>query len=72
MTSLTSDIFVIGMCSDSLGGRASKNDPSAATSSKNPQNMVRIPVIVADRLLQPFHTFELGGNVYPLTAERIE
>ena len=50
----------------------SKNDPSAATSSKNPQNMVRIPIIVADRLLQPFHTFELGGNVYPLTAERIE
>jgi hypothetical protein len=50
----------------------SRNDPSAATSSKNPQNMVRIPIIVADRLLQPFHTFELGGNVYPLTAERIE
>jgi len=49
-----------------------KNDPSAATTSKNPQNMVRIPIIVADRMLQPFHTFELGGNVYPLTAERIE
>jgi hypothetical protein len=49
-----------------------RNDPAAATASKNPQNMVRIPIIVADRLLQPFHTFELGGNVYPLTAERIE
>jgi hypothetical protein len=49
-----------------------KNDPTAATASKNPQNMVRIPIIVADRLLQPFHTFELAGNVYPLTAERIE
>jgi hypothetical protein len=49
-----------------------KNDPMAATASKNPQNMVRIPIIVADRLLQPFHTFELSGNVYPLTAERIE
>jgi hypothetical protein len=49
-----------------------KNDPTAATASKNPQNMVRIPIIVADRLLQPFHTFELSGNVYPLTAERIE
>lgn len=49
-----------------------KNDPAAATASKNPQNMVRIPIIVADRQLQPFHTFELGGNVYPLTAERIE
>jgi hypothetical protein len=49
-----------------------RNDPAAATTSKNPQNMVRIPIIVADRLLQPFHTFELSGNVYPLTAERIE
>lgn len=49
-----------------------RNDPSAATSAKNPQNMVRIPIIVADRLLQPFHTFELGGNVYPLTSDRIE
>jgi hypothetical protein len=49
-----------------------RNDPAAATASKNPQNMVRIPIIVADRQLQPFHTFELGGNVYPLTADRIE
>jgi hypothetical protein len=49
-----------------------KNDPAAATESKNPQNMVKIPVIIADRQLQPFHTFELGGNVYPLTSERIE
>lgn len=49
-----------------------KNDPAAATASKNPQNLVRIPIIVADRQLQPFHTFELGGNVYPLTAERVQ
>jgi len=49
-----------------------KNDPAAATASKNPQNIVRIPIIVADRQLQPFHTFELGGNVYPLTAERVQ
>jgi hypothetical protein len=49
-----------------------KNDPAAATESKNPQNMIKIPVIIADRQLQPFHTFELGGNVYPLTSERVE
>ena len=49
-----------------------KNDPAAATESKNPQNMIKIPVIIADRQLQPFHTFELSGNVYPLTSERIE
>lgn len=35
-------------------------------------NRLRIPIIVADRRLQPFHTFELGGTVYPLTAERVK
>lgn len=35
-------------------------------------NRLRIPIIVADRRLQPFHTFELGGTVYPLTAVRVK
>lgn len=48
-----------------------RNDPMAAAGSKNPQNMVRIPIIITDRLLQPFHTFELSGNNYPLTADRV-
>lgn len=36
------------------------------------KNRMRIPLIVEDRELQPFHTFELGGSVYPLTPERVE
>ena len=35
-------------------------------------NKIRVPVIVADRLLQPFHVFEVGGKTYPLTQERVE
>ena len=35
-------------------------------------NRIRIPIIISDRQLQPFHTFELGGNVYPLTQARLE
>ena len=35
-------------------------------------NRIRVPIIIQDRKLQPFHTFELGGGHYPLTAERIE
>jgi len=50
----------------------SKNDPRAATESKNTENIIRIPLIVADRLLQPFHTFEIGGQIHPVTAERID
>lgn len=37
-----------------------------------PQNRIRIPLIITDRQLQPFHVFELGGACYPLTKERIE
>lgn len=37
-----------------------------------PTNKLRVPVIVADRMLQPFHVFEIGGKVYPLTQERVE
>lgn len=35
-------------------------------------NKVRIPIIVSDRQLQPFHTFELGKKQYPLTKNRVE
>jgi hypothetical protein len=37
-----------------------------------PHTLVRIPLIVQERQLQPFHTFELGGTIYPLTQERVE
>lgn len=37
-----------------------------------PTNKLRVPVIVADRMLQPFHVFEIGGKVYPLTQDRVE
>jgi hypothetical protein len=48
-----------------------KSDPAAATESKNPENSLRIPIIIADRQLQPFHVFEVAGTAYPLTAERV-
>lgn len=50
----------------------SKSDPRVSTESKNVENGIRIPLIVADRQLQPFHTFELKGQVRPLTPERVE
>lgn len=50
----------------------SKSDPAAATESKNPENMLRIPIIISDRQLQPFHVFEVSGTAYPLTAERVQ
>jgi|SaaInlStandDraft_5_1057022.scaffolds.fasta_scaffold00033_53 hypothetical protein len=49
-----------------------KSDPAAATESKNPENMLRIPIIISDRQLQPFHVFEVAGNAFPLTAERVQ
>lgn len=49
-----------------------KSDPAAATESKNPENMLRIPIIISDRQLQPFHVFEAAGSAYPLTAERVQ
>jgi hypothetical protein len=49
-----------------------KSDPRVAAESKNPENSIRIPLIVADRQLQPFHTFELKGQVMPLTSDRVE
>jgi len=48
-----------------------KNDPSAAIPTINPSNHIRIPLIVADRQLQPFHTFELAGEIYPLSPSRV-
>lgn len=50
----------------------SKSDPRVSTPSKNVENGIRIPIIVADRQLQPFHTFELNGQVFPLTPDRVE
>jgi len=44
----------------------------AAEELGKPTNKIRVPVIVADRLLQPFHVFEVGGKTYPLTQERVE
>lgn len=35
-------------------------------------NAMKIPVIIADRMLKPFHTFELGGDIYPLTPDRVK
>lgn len=49
-----------------------KSDPRVSTESKNVENAIRIPIIVADRQLQPFHTFELNSQVMPLTPERVE
>ena len=44
----------------------------AAEELGKPTNKIRVPVIVADRLLQPFHVFEVGGKTYPLTQDRVE
>ena len=49
-----------------------KSDPRVSTESKNVENGIKIPIIVADRQLQPFHTFEINGKVMPLTPERVE
>jgi hypothetical protein len=35
-------------------------------------NVIRIPIIVQDRRLQPFLVFEAGGETYPLTEDRVE
>lgn len=49
-----------------------KSDPRVSTESKNVENSIRIPIIVADRQLQPFHTFEINNQVMPLTPDRVE
>lgn len=49
-----------------------KSDPRVSTQSKNVENAIRIPIIVADRQLQPFHTFEINNQVMPLTPDRVE
>ena len=53
-----------------LRNKSVKNVPMEDISK--PSNRVRVPIIIQDRMLQPFHTFELGGGVYPLTPERLE
>ncbi len=35
-------------------------------------NVIRIPIIVQDRRLQPFLVFEAGGGTFPLTEDRVE
>lgn len=37
-----------------------------------PGNKVRIPIVIEKRELKAFHTFELGGTIYPLTQDRLE
>jgi hypothetical protein len=35
-------------------------------------NFIKIPIVITDRQLQPFHVFEVGGKLYPLTQSRFE
>jgi len=49
-----------------------KTARAVATKAKGAENLIRVPLIVTDRQLQPFHVFEVGGEVYPLTKERVQ
>lgn len=40
--------------------------------SKSENEMVKIPIIIADRHLEPFHVFHLDGRTLPLTRGRFE
>jgi hypothetical protein len=35
-------------------------------------NVIRVPIIVQDRRLQPFMVFEAGGQTFPLSEDRVE
>lgn len=39
---------------------------------KSEAQMVKIPIVVADRQLEPFHVFNFEGRTIPLTQERFE
>lgn len=39
---------------------------------KDENQMVRIPIVVSDRHLEPFHVFNFEGRTFPLTQSRFE
>ena len=48
----------------------SRNVP--ASEVEGSKNYVRVPIMIKDRQLEKFKTFELGGGVYPLSKSRVE
>lgn len=49
-----------------------KNSKSSVVQSnpKDESKMVKIPLVISDRYLEPFHTFSFASNSYPLTQKR--
>ena len=49
-----------------------KNSKSSVVQSnpKDESKLVKIPLIISDRYLEPFHTFSFEGNSFPLTQKR--
>lgn len=45
---------------------------AAALQPKDENQMVKIPIVVADRHLEPFHVFNFEGRTFPLTQSRFE
>lgn len=44
--------------------------PTGLIPNKDEDAQMRIPIIVTERYLQPFHVFTFSGNAYPLTEDR--
>lgn len=40
--------------------------------TKDENKMVKIPIVINEHFLEPFHTFKRGTKVYPLTEKRFE
>lgn len=51
--------------------RGQKNATGLPT-PKNENQLVKIPIVVADRHLEPFHVFNFEGRTFPLTQNRFE
>ena len=51
--------------------RGQKNAAGLPT-PKSETSMVKIPIVVADRQLEPFHVFNYQGRTFPLTQSRFE
>ena len=49
-----------------------RNTRPSEVKPKDERSFIRIPIMITDRQLQPFHVFVLGGKAYPLTKERVE
>jgi hypothetical protein len=49
-----------------------RNARPAEVQPKDERSFIRIPIMITDRQLQPFHVFVLGGKAYPLTKERVQ